>query len=87
MGTIFLRCSRCQIRHCCAKECQVDDWKKGGHKKDCQPAQQQQQQSLVRYEDHDWTKKSRTHSPIQSLLFPTLEVFLPKPLQKDVDKG
>lgn len=29
------RCSDCHISQCCSSECQLMDWKKGGHKKIC----------------------------------------------------
>jgi tetratricopeptide (TPR) repeat protein len=31
-----LQCSRCKMAICCSKDCQVKDWKKGGHKKVCE---------------------------------------------------
>lgn len=34
-GGGFLRCGACKSRLYCNKECQLQDWKKGGHKKAC----------------------------------------------------
>jgi hypothetical protein len=30
-----MKCSGCLLRVYCGKECQVKDWKDGGHKKEC----------------------------------------------------
>ncbi len=32
----FLTCAKCTQVLYCSKECQVTDWKRGGHKADCQ---------------------------------------------------
>ena len=32
------RCSRCLCVYYCTKECQMKDWKEGGHKSSCKPA-------------------------------------------------
>jgi hypothetical protein len=32
----FLKCARCAVASYCRKECQVQDWKKGGHKSACE---------------------------------------------------
>lgn len=35
--TQLKRCDRCQLAYYCSRECQVKDWKKGGHKGCCKP--------------------------------------------------
>ena len=29
------RCARCRVVYYCSKKCQVEDWKRGGHKQAC----------------------------------------------------
>jgi MYND finger len=34
-GPKFFVCSKCKVAFYCSRECQLQDWKKGGHKQEC----------------------------------------------------
>eukprot|EP00613_Pedinella_sp_CCMP2098_P031233 CAMPEP_0171721736 /NCGR_PEP_ID=MMETSP0991-20121206/22563_1 /TAXON_ID=483369 /ORGANISM="non described non described, Strain CCMP2098" /LENGTH=452 /DNA_ID=CAMNT_0012313715 /DNA_START=172 /DNA_END=1530 /DNA_ORIENTATION=+ len=50
------KCARCKIVAYCSRECQMQHWKRGGHKKWClTPKERSVQSALAKKEDHEAT--------------------------------
>ena len=41
-GEKFFHCARCKVVSYCSKVCQVNHWKRGGHKQECAPPEAQE---------------------------------------------
>ena len=52
----FLHCSRCKVVSYCSKACQVNHWKKGGHKLECAPPEVQEPATAVKSMDDELSK-------------------------------
>jgi len=50
-GDSLLRCAKCQAVYYCCKACQLEDWRRGGHKKLC-PQLNVSEAGQIQHEDH-----------------------------------